>query len=142
MNKKITNSQKRIVEILDYFGISQTELCKRTGIQKSALSNYLNGDREPRQNQISLIADPFGINPTWLMGYDVPMFYPEDTPQAQEIRNSYLTNTFKLSEDEKQLIEAYRMLNKEVRESTLSFILSLVNKKRQDSELSKVANDK
>lgn len=72
MNKKITNSQKRIVEILDYFGISQTELCKRTGIQKSALSNYLNGDREPRQNQISLIADPFGINPTWLMGYDVP----------------------------------------------------------------------
>ena len=141
MNKKITNSQKRIVEILDYFGISQTELCKRTGIQKSALSNYLNGDREPRQNQISLIADPFGINPTWLMGYDVPMFYPEDTPQAQEIRNSYLTNTFKLSEDEKQLIEAYRMLNEQAQETFLTSIIANA-KKGQDSELSKVANDK
>lgn len=141
MNKKITNSQKRIVEILDYFGISQTELCKRTGIQKSALSNYLNGDREPRQNQISLIADPFGINPTWLMGYDVPMFYPEDTPQAQEIRNSYLTNTFKLSEDEKQLIEAFRMLGKQKQETFLTSIIANA-KKGQDSELSKVANDK
>lgn len=141
MNKKITNSQKRIVEILDYFGISQTELCKRTGIQKSALSNYLNGDREPRQNQISLIADPFGINPTWLMGYDVPMFYPEDTPQAQEIRNSYLTNTFKLSEDEKQLIEAFRMLGKQKQETFLTSIIANA-KKGQDSELYKVANDK
>lgn len=141
MNKKITNSQKRIIEILDYFGISQTELCKRTGIQKSALSNYLNGDREPRQNQISLIADPFGINPTWLMGYDVPMFYPEDTPQAQEIRNSYLTNTFKLSEDERQLIEAYRMLNEQAQETFLTSIIANA-KKGQDSELFKVANDK
>lgn len=28
MNKKITNSQKRIVEILDYFGISLPRFCK------------------------------------------------------------------------------------------------------------------
>ena len=70
---KISNSQKRIRELMDMYGLSQTELCNRTGIQKSALSNYLSGTREPRQDQLSLIADPFGINPAWLMGYDVPM---------------------------------------------------------------------
>ena len=76
MIMKISNSKDRIRELMDYFGLNQTELCKRTGIQKSALSNYLNGDREPRQDQISLIVDPFGVNPAWLMGYDVPMMMP------------------------------------------------------------------
>ena len=73
MSKKVSNSRERLIELMEFYGINQTELCKRTGLQKSALSNYLNGDREPRQNQISLIADPFNINPAWLMGYDVPM---------------------------------------------------------------------
>lgn len=73
---KVSNSKERIRELMSFYGINQTELCKRTGIQKSALSNYLNGDREPRQDQISLICDPFGVSPAWLMGYDVPMTMP------------------------------------------------------------------
>lgn len=77
MNNKVSNSQQRIKELMNYYNINQTELCKRTGIQKSALSNYLNGDREPRQKQVSLLADPFNVNPAWLMGYDVPMFLNE-----------------------------------------------------------------
>lgn len=136
MNKKVSNSKQRINELMAYFGLSQTELCKKTGLQKSALSNYLNGDREPRQNQISLIADPFGVNPAWIMGYDAPMFMPEDTPQAQEIRNSYVTNTFKLSYDEVELIEAYRLLDETGKEYTRNCVLANV-KKGQDSDSSK-----
>lgn len=139
MNKKVSNSKQRINELMAYFGLSQTELCKKTGLQKSALSNYLNGDREPRQNQISLIADPFGVNPAWIMGYDAPMFMPEDTDRAKDIRSAYLTNTFKLSDDEVELIEAYRLLDETGKEYTLNFVLANV-KKGQDSELSKVVN--
>ncbi len=139
MNKKVSNSKQRINELMAYFGLSQTELCKKTGLQKSALSNYLNGDREPRQNQISLIADPFGVNPAWIMGYDAPMFMPEDTDRAKDIRSAYLTNTFKLSDDEVELIEAYRLLDETGKEYTRNFVLANV-KKGQDSDLSKVAN--
>lgn len=90
MSKKVTNSQQRLHELMDYYHINQTELCNKTGLQKSALSNYLNGDREPRQNQISLIADPFNINPAWLMGYDAPMFNePTDTEKSAIIRELY-----------------------------------------------------
>ena len=71
---KVSNSQHRIAELLNYLQISQTEFCNKTGIQKSALSNYLNGDREPRQPQLAKIADAFGVDPAWLMGYEVPMF--------------------------------------------------------------------
>lgn len=97
-NKKITNSKSRIDEIMNYFNISQSELCRRTGLQKSALSNYLNGDREPRQDQISIIADPFNINPAWLMGYDAPMFM-----------NSLSDK--RLRDDEAELLLKYNQLN-------------------------------
>jgi len=83
---KVSTSKDRIRELMQYYGIKQTELCKRTGIQKSALSNYLNGNREPRQDQISLIVDPFAVNPAWLMGYDVPMMMPGNTTdEAKEL---------------------------------------------------------
>lgn len=70
---KSSNSNKRIRSLINELGISQTEFCEKTGITKSALSNYLNGDRTPRQDQIDKIASTFELNPSWLMGYDVPM---------------------------------------------------------------------
>lgn len=70
---KVSNSQQRIKELLNFYCMSQAEFCKRTGIATSALSNYLKGIREPRQDKISAIADAFDIDPAWLMGYDVPM---------------------------------------------------------------------
>lgn len=70
---KNSNSNTRIRALINELGISQTEFCNKTGIKKSALSNYLNGDRQPRQDQLDKIAKSFNINPSWLMGYDVPM---------------------------------------------------------------------
>lgn len=69
---KISNSNQRIKELLSELNISQTEFCQKTGLNKSALSNYLKGDRVPRQDQIDKIAKAYNINPSWLMGYDVP----------------------------------------------------------------------
>lgn len=75
---KSSNSNIRIRSLLNELGISQTEFCEQTGLTKSALSNYLNGDRTPRQDQIDKIATTYAINPSWLMGYDVPMRNDED----------------------------------------------------------------
>ena len=76
--EKKCSSNDRIRELLDYYKINQTEFCKKTGINKSALSNYLSGNRLPRQDQLYKIADAFGINAAWLMGFDVPMTYDRD----------------------------------------------------------------
>lgn len=75
--KKISSVNERIRSLLDFLGISQADFCKKTGLTKSALSNYLNGVRQPRVDAIVKIADAFNIEPTWLMGYDVPS-YPAD----------------------------------------------------------------
>lgn len=99
---KITDSKHRLKELIDILGISQTEFCNRCGLNKSALSNYLNGDREPRQDKLSLIADAFRISPSWLMGYDVPLEFKTSLPDA-------------LTQDEARVISAYRNASDEIK---------------------------
>ena len=73
MAKKISTTQERLNEMMKAFDIRPADIVRRTGINKSTLSNYINGKREARQDQLSLIADSYGVNPAWLLGYDVPM---------------------------------------------------------------------
>ena len=75
---KVSNSKERLMQMMSIFNLKPVDICRKCGIQKSSLSNYINGTREPRQDQISLICDPFNINPAWLMGYDVPMVMPAE----------------------------------------------------------------
>lgn len=99
---KITDSKHRLQELLDMLDISKTEFCKKCGLNKSALSNYLNGDREPRQDKLVLIADAFKISPSWLMGYDVPI-------EPQNVDTSDLTR------EESAVISAYRNSSEEIK---------------------------
>ena len=73
MAKKISTTQERLKEMMTVFDIRSADIVRRTGINKSTLSNYINGKREARQDQLSLIADSYGVNPAWLLGYDVKM---------------------------------------------------------------------
>lgn len=61
-------------------GVSQAELVRRTGINKGALSSYINGRYEPKQKAIYKIAKALNINEAWLLGYDVDMKATHETP--------------------------------------------------------------
>lgn len=54
-------------------GLRQTDIIEKTGINKGALSSYIAGRYEPKQNNIYLIAKALNVNEAWLMGADVPM---------------------------------------------------------------------
>ena len=69
--KKDTST--RLQELMAIKNINQVDLCQRTGIPKPSMSMYLSGERSPRQNRLSQIAEKFNISEAWLMGYDVPM---------------------------------------------------------------------
>lgn len=62
---------ERLKTILDETGIRQTDLCDKTGIGKSAMSQYLHGAFVPKQAKLSAIAEALGVSEGWLMGYDV-----------------------------------------------------------------------
>lgn len=129
----------RIRNIRNKLQLSQTELAERANYcDKTRISKIENSGNDISMKQVKRIASALGVPMESLMGWSVP----EDTPQAQEIRNAYITNTFKLTDDEVLLLDAYRHLDKDVKEKTLDLILSFTNKKTEDSGLSKAANDR
>ena len=59
---------KRLKKIMEEKKISQTELCTRTGIPKSAMCQYISGAFRPKQERTHLIAKALGVSEGWLMG--------------------------------------------------------------------------
>lgn len=66
-------SKERIAEAMRIRNISQSKLTRDTGISKGAISSYLSGRYEPKQDSIYKLAKALNVNEAWLMGYDVPM---------------------------------------------------------------------
>lgn len=62
---------KRLKAAIQESGLSQSELCARTGISKSAMSQYLSGAFVPKQNRLYILSQALGVNVAWLMGYSV-----------------------------------------------------------------------
>lgn len=67
------NTSQRLKELMEYFRINQSDLANKTGIPKSSISMYVSGERKPKQDRITDIAEAYGVNEAWLIGYPVPM---------------------------------------------------------------------
>lgn len=76
MKEKVTCAQ-RLRQALEIRNMKQSELCALTGIGKSAMSQYLKGTIEPRQDRVEVLAEKLHVAEAWLMGYDVPMEHPD-----------------------------------------------------------------
>lgn len=73
MKIKASTFAKRLAQALELRGITQTELSKRTNINKSSISTYLKGEYKAKQDKVDLLANALNVSPVWLMGYDIPM---------------------------------------------------------------------
>lgn len=58
--------------------ITQAELCKKTNIPKSAMSQYIKGSFCPKADRTYVIAQALNVSEAWLMGYDVSINYDID----------------------------------------------------------------
>lgn len=61
---------QRLNEAFSASGLTQTELCNRTGINKGAMSCYLSGQYFPKQRSLEALADALNVSIPYLMGYD------------------------------------------------------------------------
>lgn len=69
----MTSFKSRLKEVIDLKKVTQAEVCQATSIPKSALSSYLSGKYEAKQDRIYILAKYFNVSEAWLMGCDVPM---------------------------------------------------------------------
>lgn len=123
----MSNTSERLKKVISEKGVKQVELIERTGISKGALSSYISGRYEPKQDNLYRLAKALDVNPAWLMGLDVPM-EPAATSSPAAPANA-------LRKDEQDLLSYYNLLDAEDRAEVRGYAKGLVQseKYRTDS---------
>ena len=103
---------ERIRKALAIRGMKQAELCHITKIPKSAISQYISGAFEPKQDRIYLIAKTLNVSEAWLMGFDVPMEREKNFPSVK----------VDLTEEERMFLELYNRVSDETREILITMM--------------------
>lgn len=117
MNSPLCELKERLKIGLEHRGMKPIELSEKTGISKSAISQYLSGYAKPKQDRIYLISKALNVDPGWLMGFDVSM-----EPKTSGVLTNYelasISNKIRNDADAQKLMQIY--FNK----------LDAINKKR------------
>lgn len=95
---------ERLKYAMDLSGLTQTDLCKKTNIPKSAMSQYISGAFKPKDNRTFLIAKALNVNEAWLMGYDVSMELKQNSNENDALDNELLQLFSSLTETQKNEI--------------------------------------
>lgn len=115
----MTSFSERLAHEMNEQGISQAELCRRTGLKSGHISPYLTSktDRDPRISTVAKIANALDVSVDYLAGLtDNPSGFTEE-----ELKQ------FRIDADIKALIFKYSQLppeRKEIIQETVDFQLS------------------
>lgn len=111
--KPVESCGARIKKALAIRNMKQSELCEKTKISKSVLSEYTNGAYEPKQDRVFLLAKALDVDPVWLMGFDVPMEkgYKKISPNEEN-----------LTEGERVMLELFRQVPEDQQPVVLAMI--------------------
>ena len=116
----------RLERALVVRNIKPSELAKSTGISEATISQYRSGYSKPKDTRLVQIANCLHVDPSWLLGLDVPM---EGSPAA--IASSEMTD------EEKSIISAYR----KAPELTKDAVANVLGVKREGSGSGSVRNN-
>ena len=112
--ERVATCAERIKTALNIKGVKQSDLCRLTKIPKSALSQYISGAYEPKQDRIYLISRALNVSEAWLMGLDVPM--DRKNPSSDKVAEPDLT------EGEKVLLDLFRRVPEDQQKLVLQMI--------------------
>lgn len=104
MTKPIDETKNRLKKALAIRNMKPIELSEKTGIPKSAISQYMSGYAKPKQDRIYLICKALDINEAWLMGYDIEMERKKPSKESAEKDIELLHKMSLLDERDKKLI--------------------------------------
>jgi transcriptional regulator with XRE-family HTH domain len=83
--KIIATTSERLVEAMRKKNLTQAELSRRTGIDKSSICLYIKGNYSPKGDKLYKLSLALDVSPAWLSGFNVPMTDNEkSSPGAEE----------------------------------------------------------
>ena len=109
----IESCATRLKKALSIRNMKQAELCEKTKISKSVLSEYISGVYEPKQDRVFILSQALNVDPVWLMGFDVPM-EPENKKISPDEEG--------LTEGEKNVLELFRAIPEDQQPVVLAMI--------------------
>ena len=110
----IESCANRIRKALSVRNMTQSELCRRTKIATSAMSEYIKGLYDPKQDKIYIMAQALNVDPVWLMGFDVPM--------EKENKKISPNEDGSLTEGEKVMLDLFRQIPEDQQPVVLAMI--------------------
>lgn len=119
--ERVDTTSNRIRIAMKNIGKKQADVVRETGIDKGAMSNYVNGRYEPKQDAIYKIAKSLCVSEMWLWGYDCPMERP-----ASQIENDELVDLIERLKNDKGFRRLVTQLNR-LNPSKLESILNLLD---------------
>lgn len=75
----------RLRNILSERNMTAQELANRSGVGKSSISHYINGNNEPHTLNAGKMAAVLNVNPMYLMGYDVSIEIDAEAKEEKTI---------------------------------------------------------
>lgn len=88
---------KRLASAMNEAGMTAAELSQKTGISPGAISSYIKGRYEPKQNNIFLIARALGVPEAYLLGLKEPV---DTVPPWASKRHKVLYDRIRNATDE------------------------------------------
>lgn len=70
----------RFARAIDQNDMKPVDVAKLAGISEATISQYRSGYSQPKKDRLVKLANILRVNPSWLMGLDVPMHDKETTP--------------------------------------------------------------
>lgn len=101
----VDSFSSRLKKAMAIRGVKQSELAKKCNIDKSLISNYVNGNYNAKQDNIHSIAKALDVDDAWLMGYDVSMIRNDSDNAFDDTDTLYLENCQLLTKDDKATIK-------------------------------------
>ena len=110
---------KRLQFALSNANMSQQELVDKSGVGKSSISHYINGSHAPSNISAGKIAKVLGVEPLWLMGFEVEM--KKEFSKEEGSKDS-------------EFLYKFSLLNSRDKELILEIMDSMINKQRKSGE--------
>lgn len=92
----MTEIKDRLKQAMRKENLHAVDVCRKTGIPKASISQYLSGYAKPNANKIYLLSEALHVSPGWLLGFE------EEQEQKKETHSTVISVGKKLEELEKR----------------------------------------
>ena len=138
--KKVATFQERFSELVESSPKSRSTIASEFGVAKQTISAWTTGQSSPRLPVVTLLAEYFGVDSNWLLGFDVPrneVFIKHNNTQPDHPPDLPVTSEARI------LAKGIDRLPQEEREQALAVVRAMFTKyadysdkeKDDDSEL-------